>query len=524
MKKSSLPIGCACCPMHRRKFLAAGSAAACACSLGFSFSPKTARASDTTAEKKQRIRVIYSLHAPVQPGPDWPNVGFDFRPVMQKANQEFSATFPSIEFLPTMANGPAQAKAIIEKDKDQKIDGYIIFQLNPWLRVVQTALKTGKPTLYVDYLFAGSGGYLIFTSEILSGQNSQNFGHIASSNFDHVLQAVKCFETCNDPNQFGNAVATVRKACTPKESSTACKTDDLKTISPQEWKTRIADSKILAFLNDKPASGKVGDYAGIPLTYLPFSELNDAWKNADKDQAKEIADRWAKGANLIENVSQAELENSAAMYLGQKALLEKHNADAITINCLGGFYGKHIHAYPCLGFYELCNEGLVGACECDIRSTATMLAWKTLTGGRTGFISDPVLDVAKREIIYAHCVASNRAFGPDGASNPYDILTHSEDRMGAAIRSLYPEGYMTTTMELGPEKKEILVHQAKTTGNSLEDKACRTKLRGEVVGDFEKLHTQWHRYGWHRVTVYGDLKDQVYGIADILGWKVVEEA
>ena len=196
------------------------------------------------------------------------------------------------------------------------------------------------------------------------------------------------------------------------------------------------------------------------MTYLPFRELNDAWKSADRDQAKEVAARWAKRARKIEDVSQAEIENSAAMYLGQKALLKKYDADAITINCLGGFYGGHIHAYPCLGFHELCNEGLIGGCECDIRSAAAMIAWKTLTAGRTGFISDPVLDQSKREIIYAHCVASTRAFGPDGPANPYEILTHSEDRQGAAVRSLYPEGYMTTTIALRPDQKKILLHQA----------------------------------------------------------------
>ena len=33
----------------------------------------------------------------------------------------------------------------------------------------------------------------------------------------------------------------------------------------------------------------------------------------------------------------------------------KHNANAITVNCLGGFYGNCIHAYPCLGFNGLAD-------------------------------------------------------------------------------------------------------------------------------------------------------------------------
>ncbi len=93
----------------------------------------------------------------------------------------------------------------------------------------------------------------------------------------------------------------------------------------------------------------------------------------------------------ITGVSFNTLVTSAAMYLGMKSVLKNHGANAITVNCLGGFYGGHIHAYPCLGFHELCNEGLVGGCECDIRSASTMLAFSIMTGGRPGFISDPVL-------------------------------------------------------------------------------------------------------------------------------------
>ena len=212
------------------------------------------------------------------------------------------------------------------------------------------------------------------------------------------------------------------------------------------------------------------------------------------------------------------------MYIGMKEVLKKHNANAITINCLGGFYGGHIHAYPCLGFHELCNEGLIGACECDTRSTATMLMISLLTQGRPSFISDPVIDTAKRQIIYAHCVAPNRMFGAQGRTNPFTILTHSEDRQGASVRSVLPVGYMTTTLEVDQGRKEILFHQGKAVANDPDDRACRTKLCAEPVGDIEKLFTMWDQWGWHRVTVYGDLKKPVFALADAMGWKVIEEA
>ena len=287
----------------------------------------------------------------------------------------------------------------------------------------------------------------------------------------------------------------------------------------------MKESRILAVGGSWPGiAPAIMEAMGIEVVEVPFAEVNEAWAAADKDASEAIADRWAKTASRIEGVDRETLVTSAAMYLGQKAVLRKHGANAITINCLGGFYGGHIHAYPCLGFHELNNEGLVGACECDLRSTATMVTMTAMTGGRPGYISDPVIDTARRQIIYAHCVASNRVFGPDGPTNPIEILTHSEDRQGAAVRSILPLGYMTSTVEFAPERKTILFHQGKAVANSPDDRACRTKLCVEPVGDIEKLFAEWDQWGWHRVTVYGDLKKPVYELAAALGWGVLEEA
>jgi len=179
---------------------------------------------------------------------------------------------------------------------------------------------------------------------------------------------------------------------------------------------------------------------------------------------EEVAEKWKNEASRMVDVPFEELQNSAAFYLGMKSVLKKHQANAITINCLGGFYGNHIHAYPCMGFHELNNEGLIGACECDISSTATMVAFTTMTQGRPGYISDPVIDTATRQIIYAHCVALNKMFGPQGPTNPFDIMTHSEDRQGASVRSILPTGYLTTTLKIDQGRKENYSPSGKSGG------------------------------------------------------------
>jgi len=165
---------------------------------------------------------------------------------------------------------------------------------------------------------------------------------------------------------------------------------------------------------------------------------------------------------------------------------------------------------------------LVGGCEGDQMSALTMMIIGTLTG-RPGYISDPVIDTSKRSIIYAHCVATTKPFGSDGARNPYRIRNHSEDRKGASMQSLLPTGYLTTTLEINPVLRQIVMHQAETTGNNPSDMACRTKLEAVVKGDIEKLTENWGM-GWHRVTFYGDLKECAMELSDRLRFKVIEEA
>lgn len=477
--------------------------------------------------RKTRIRVIYALHAPKQSGPDWPNVGFDFQPVMDQITAMLGQKCPGFEFLPAMANGQEAAEKIVAEDKSAHIDGYLVYQMNCWNRVVQTVAATGLPVLYADFQYGGSGGFLVYTSAFLR-QHSPNVAFVASSKPDDLVAAVQCFDLVKKGGSAADFVAAatrIRKERTPAPGDMTCKPDPVSALTPSACLAKMKQAKIVAVGGNNSAFGQaVQQEMGIELLDIPFAEVNAAWEAADKEQARAIADRWQKTATEISGVTRETLETSAAMYLAQKAVIHKHNANAITINCLGGFYGGHIHAYPCLGFHELNNEGLIGGCECDVRSTATMVAMNALTQGRPGYISDPIIDTSARQIVYAHCVASNRVFGPQGAANPFQILTHSEDRKGAAVRSTLPVGYMTTTVEFAPDRKTILFHQAKAVANSTDDRACRTKLAAEPVGDIEKLFAEWDAWGWHRVTVYGDIKEPVFALAEALKWKVLEEA
>ncbi len=236
--------------------------------------PRVARAAEDSG--KTKIRIIYSLHAPQQPGPDWPNVGFDFRPVMQRVNSTLMQQCPGFEFVTSTATGPEQAEEILEKDSSAGIDGYLIYQLNCWNHVVQAIATSGKLVLYADFQYGGSGGFLVYTAGFLRSQ-TLNVGFVASSRMDDLVDAVKCFALVKKGGSTADFVAAttrVRVARTPKASDLTFTPDPLKTVSVDECLARMKKSKILAIRDQE--SGPAEPVVGIPMERVSFAEMNEA--------------------------------------------------------------------------------------------------------------------------------------------------------------------------------------------------------------------------------------------------------
>ncbi len=469
-------------PFTRRHFIGTCST----CTAGTMLFPAFAAGSFTGIGKgpelpgeKAIIRIIYAYPDPELP--NWPNIHYDFEGHINEVHDRLLAGCPGVQFLTskTMIGTEEEATKILAMDDE--VDGYVVYLAGClWGNLTETIASTGKPTIIADNLFAGSGEFL--TSFAAIKRAGYPVLGISSSDPRDIVDAV-------------NAIVCLKK---------------------------LKSSKILVVGGN--ADSRITDLYGTKVIDVNFEEINSLYEKIPHNDALKVAEQWISEAEKTIEPSKEEIIKSATIYLCMLSLLEKYNAQAITINCLGGIYSKKlVAAYPCLGFMQLDNMGLVGACEADQRSTMTKLIM-TYLAGRPGFISDPVIDTSKNQIIYAHCVATTKVFGPDGPSNPYHLRDHSEDRLGACNRSLFPLNEMTTTMQFDHGKKQVIIHQGVSVENVDEDKACRTKLAVEVKGDINKLFNYWDQWGWHRVTFFGDLKKPVYNIAALMGFKVIEEA
>ncbi len=428
---------------------------------------------------KPVIKTIFAYPDPA--GPIWPNIGYDFDTKVAELKGNLLTNCPGFEFrfMTTMNGSAEEANRIIAEDPD--VDGYAYFLVGClWGNLSETLAAAGKPMIMIDHLYAGSGEFL--TAYAWAKRQNLPVLAVSSSEFGDVVQAL-------------NYLKVVKM---------------------------LRHSNILV-VGANPDTSLTDTY-GTGVLGVPFDEVNAHYNKVPAKDSKAMAQDWINRAAMVIEPAFTDIQAAAAIYLTMTRLLEEHKAQAITINCLGGIYSKQmVCAYPCLGFMELDNLGFVGACEADQRSTLTKLMMAYLAN-RPGFISDPVIDTAKNQIIYAHCVAPTRMLGPDTPENAFHIRNHSEDRLGACNRSLMPLGEMTTTMQWDHHKKQVIYHQGITVENVDDDKACRTKLAVEVKGDVFRLLNEWDQWGWHRVTFYGDYRQQIHEMAQLYGFSVLHEA
>ena len=475
-----------------------------------------------------KVRLVFAYHlADVQARPDWPNKGFDFAPVIKNMTDALNAGVKNVEFIPSKASTEEDGQHIAEDDAARgDIAGYMVVQLNCWNRVVLGLAKAGLPMLYTCMPYGGDGGWQRY-SAMLMRAGQPYFESIATMNFADVVAMAGAFSKLKrgTPEQFVKAARDWRIAHTPKTWSEKAIEGPLECLSPEETLAKVRGMKILSVEKNLPRifNALKKDF-GVDVEIVPFEVVDREWAAIDEKAALGVASSWKKGARAIEDVTDDVLLGCAKLYLAMKKLLREKNAQAITIDCLGGCYTGKLKSYPCLGFMQLQDEGFFGTCENDINSNFTLALFHAFTKGRMGYISDPVLDMPTRSIIYAHCVSTRKYFGTDGASYPYEILTHSEDREGASVRTIAPVGYPLTTVKLDVVNRRMAVHTAISTGNDPDDRACRTKIVAKVTGDYDLITKSWDTFGWHRVTFFGDFAPEVEKLAAHLGYELIRES
>lgn len=282
-------------------------------------------------------------------------------------------------------------------------------------------------------------------------------------------------------------------------------------------------SKVLVAVENAPArQGLVNSYRqqfGTSFQFIGGKELKAAFESADAQAARKAAEEFTGNALRVVEPSPKEIYSGLRFYLGLQNLLREQKANAITIDCFGTLAANTLPGYPCIAWSKLNDAGLYGVCEADIPSTMTQML-VTSYAEVPGFVTDPVFDTSRNEVIHAHCVSATRMKGLHGPSSPYIIRNHLETSEGAVLQVIMPVGDTVTVARFADPRK-MLMSTGEVTGAEGNDRGCRTQVRTRVSNAESWL--QNYTAGLHRVLFYGDHTRTLERMGRLMGFEVVNE-
>jgi len=433
--------------------------------------------------EKAKVRVVFTASPAGRPS--WPYMDYDVDSRSRKVTEVLRSALPGVELAPVVYRSLQEAEEGYRRDEEGRYDVWLIYMMSMWQGIALFYAERGLPVVFASEPFSGDGEFL--RTFAMAQVHQWRAVGVGSSDLADVANAVR--------------VATLLRRL--RESRILLVTD-----RAQE---QVAKS-----------TGAVKELFGTEVVRVTSDGLRSAYEAAPESEAQPIAQKWLREAQAVVEPDEQEVLRSARVYLALKRMMQEQGADAVTVDCLGLYYAGKLPAYPCLAFFQLNNEGSTGVCEGDLDSTLTQLVFRYLSG-KPGYVSDPVIDTAANQVIYAHCVATDRPDGPGGPAYPYEIRSHAEDGKGASVQSFLPAGRTVTTAKISTAHRAMGLYTARTVGNVREERACRTKLAAEV--DAEKLLRNYHSdvFGWHQVTAYGDYRTPMRQFAQFAGLTLYEQ-
>ncbi|MEK7405385.1 MAG: hypothetical protein AAB225_09775 [Acidobacteriota bacterium] len=285
----------------------------------------------------------------------------------------------------------------------------------------------------------------------------------------------------------------------------------------------LRHSKVLMVVQNPPERSPSAEaftrQFGATIRFVTYRDLKAAYEAVDAGRARKAADEFTRGALRVVEPSPQDITDALRFYLGVRELLQREKANAITVDCLGGFRRGELPAYPCVAWSKLNDQGYYGVCEADLLSTMSQLLL-TAFSGKPGFVSDPVFDTSRNEVIHAHCVSATAMLGVGGPGSPYIIRSHMEDNKGVSMQVLVPVADTVTVGKFLSATK-FAISTGEALGNVDYARGCRTKFRTRVA-DARKM-LEGFTGGLHRVVVYGDYLRPVEQMSRLMGFQVVRE-
>ncbi|MGC9359836.1 MAG: L-arabinose isomerase family protein [Anaerolineae bacterium] len=432
-----------------------------------------------------RLRVIYAA-----PGVSWGGLFTTEQRAREIA--KFRAKLAGIkELVPHVTfveEELASFKDVGKLDEDKGEDGILFFSLSTMTDdMILKALDKGLPMI----LFVEPYSWHVWSRDALKTHaNASKLLLVSSTDFVEVVPKIKVVDAYHRLQEtkillFDNRTDDRVKVVYGADSIEPCRID--------EMEARF----------------------GVSIERMPYQRILDAYESASESDAEAITTELIEDAEWVVEPTKEDVFRAAKLYLAIKKVLDDAGADAVTIDCLAMLHD--LPTTPCIAFSLLNDEGTCAACEADLHSLLTMLAYRYLADVPS-FISDPVIDTARNSVIHAHCVSATMMDGKN--RERYILRNHSESRTGVSPQVKMRVGQEVTVAKFA-NLETMLASTGRIIANPDVDRGCRTKVE-VLVPDARKLLRTFSG-GLHRVLAYGNHVESLGDLCRLLGIEMVSE-
>ncbi len=289
-------------------------------------------------------------------------------------------------------------------------------------------------------------------------------------------------------------------------------------------RAKIQKTRCVVIKGDKEYDATLAD-TGITLRHVPARTFIEEYNRMEENESiTAMADDYIRRARRQTGASRQDVINGVKSYYVAGRILEKHQADAITMDCLGAL-GSIPVSLPCIAWSRMNDDRIPAACEADVGAVASHIMVQYLFD-RPGFQQDPVADTSDDSIIGAHCSCPTRLNGFEAGPEPFDLMHHHGNR-DAVPRTLWKEGQRVTCVDFlpgtrsGTQKTETPSKMLISAGTVLDNMdvppsgGCVVSVKVKFDGAQEVLSFP----GFHQLFFYGNYARQLKDFCQLCGFE-----
>jgi len=319
----------------------------------------------------------------------------------------------------------------------------------------------------------------------------------------------------------GTSFTTNTAPLAAKPGAYICSTDSFQQAAyglKMIWAgTKLRETRFVVIKGTERREEKLAPF-GTKLRYVPADLFLEIYRETPVTaEIEAIASEYLEAAERVSGPTREDVINGVKSFVVARTLLEREEADAITMDCLGAL-GKTAVSLPCIAWSRMLDYGIPAACEADIEACICHALVQYLFN-RPGFQQDPVADTGNDCLIGAHCTCATRLNGIDAPPEPFFLSYHHGNRDAVPVPH-WKSGQRVTVLDIllnrGPgAPPQMLISAGEVVDNVAVPPAggCVVSVRIKLDGERDLLAMP----GFHQLFFYGDFKKELLAYSRLYG-------